>query len=39
MSLGFSPDAMCLVATCVKAVAFFTWANAQISGIKGTGWG
>lgn len=39
MSLGFSPDANCLVATCVKSVAFFTWANGQIKGIRGSGWG
>ena len=39
MSLGFSPAANCLIATCVKSVAFFTWENGQIKGTRGSGWG
>ena len=39
MSLAFSPNDDCLVATCVKSVLFFTWANGAIKSTKGTGWG
>lgn len=39
MSLSFSPNDDCLVATCVKSVLFFTWANGAIKSTKGTGWG
>jgi hypothetical protein len=41
MSLGFVPGEGndTLVVTCVKSVAFFTWANGVIKCSKGTGWG
>lgn len=39
LSLGFSPDAQKVVATCVKEVNFFTYAGGVLKGTKGVGWG
>jgi WD40 repeat protein len=39
MSLGFSPIGDSLVATCIKEVRFFHWANGVIKSNLGSGWG
>jgi len=39
MSLGFDTNGETLIATCVKEVNFFTWADGKIKCKKGTGWG
>ena len=39
MSLGFDTTGETLIATCVKEVNFFTWADGKIKCKKGTGWG
>jgi len=38
LSLGFNTTNDQLVATCVKEVNFFTFANGIVTGKKGTGW-
>jgi WD40 repeat protein len=37
-SLGFSPDKSELIATCTRAVMFYTFENGVIKGTRGTGW-
>lgn len=38
MSIGFNQTNSALVATCVKAVAFFNWNQGKISMTMGSGW-
>ena len=39
LSLGFNAAGDQVIATCVKEVSFFSFANGAIKGQKGTGWG
>ena len=39
LRVGFDPSGQTVVATCVKEVSFFTYANGVVQAQKGTGWG
>jgi hypothetical protein len=39
MSLGWNTASDCVIATCIKQVVFFTFANGTITAKNGSGWG